>query len=142
MQNITTCTHKCPDLMRKSLLLLAQLDSISGMAGKKRAAKKKAPGWFLYILKCRDNTFYTGITTDLERRLDQHNNGTASRCTRSRLPVVRVYHEACADRSDALKRECAVKKLAREEKELMVKCGKRGAIAAQKRSRSKPLDSR
>jgi len=110
------------------------------MAGKKRATKKKSPEWFLYILKCRDDAFYTGITTDLERRLDQHNNGTASRCTRSRLPVVRVYHETCADRSDALKRECAVKKLTREEKELMVK--KRRTTAARKKIRAKPLDSR
>jgi putative endonuclease len=91
------------------------------MAGKKRAAKEKTPGWFLYILKCRDKTFYTGITTDLDRRLDQHNNGTASRCTRSRLPVVRVYQEACANRSEALKLECAVKKLTRKEKERLVR---------------------
>jgi putative endonuclease len=126
--------------MRNSLLLLAQLDSISGMTGKKRAAKVKTPGWFLYILKCRDNTFYTGITTDLDRRLDQHNNGTASRCTRSRLPVVRVYQETCADRSVALKRECAIKKLTREEKELMVK--KRRTAVARKKSRKKTLGSR
>jgi len=91
------------------------------MAGKKRAAKKKTPGWFLYILKCRDSTFYTGITTDLDRRLDQHNDGTASRYTRSRKPVTMVYSETCDDHSAALKRECAVKKLTREEKELMVK---------------------
>jgi putative endonuclease len=126
--------------MRNSLLLQAQLDSISGMAGKKRATKEKTPGWFLYILKCRDNTFYTGITTDLDRRLDQHNNGTASRCTRSRLPVVRVYQETCADRSDALKRECAIKKLTREEKELIVK--KRRAAVGRKKKRKKTLDSR
>ena len=112
------------------------------MAGKKRATKVKAPGWFLYILQCRDNTFYTGITTDLERRLDQHNNGTASRCTRSRRPVVRVYEEACADRSDALKRECAVKKLTREEKELLVKKSKGRTTVARKKTRPKPLDSR
>ena len=126
--------------MRKSLLLQAQLDSISSMAGKKRAAKETASDWFLYILKCRDNTFYTGITTDLDRRLEQHNNGTASRCTRSRLPVVRVYHEACADRSEALKRECAVKKLTREEKDLMVK--KSRTAAARKKIKAKTLDSR
>jgi putative endonuclease len=138
MQNITTSSRKCPDQMRNSLLLQAQLDSISGMAGRKRATQRKTPGWYLYILKCRDNTFYTGITTDLERRLDQHNNGTASRCTRSRLPVVRVYHEACANRSEALKRECAVKKLSRDEKDLMVK--KRRTAAARKKT--KTLDSR
>jgi putative endonuclease len=110
------------------------------MAGRKRAPKEMTPRWFLYILRCRDNTFYTGITTDLERRLDQHNNGTASRCTRSRLPVVRVYQEACADRSDALKRECAVKKMTREEKELLVK--KKRTAVVRKKSRTKALDSR
>jgi len=124
------------------LLLQVQLDTISRMAGRKRATKEKAPGWFLYILRCKDNTFYTGITTDLERRLDQHNNGTASRCTRSRLPVVRVYQEACADRSDALKRECAVKKLTREEKKQLMKSKRSGPSAAQKKRRAKPLDSR
>lgn len=122
------------------MLLQVQLDTISSMAGKKCAPKVKTPDWFLYILKCRDNTFYTGITTDLERRLEQHNNGTASRCTRSRLPVVRVYQETCADRSEALKRECAVKKLTREEKELMVK--KKRTAVARKKSRTKALDSR
>ena len=140
MQNITTSSRKCPDQMRNSLLLQAQLDSISGMAGKKRAIQRKTPGWYLYILKCRDNTFCTGITTDIERRLEQHNNGTASRCTRSRLPVVRVYQETCVDRSDALKRECAVKKLTREEKELLVK--KRRTTAARKKIRAKPLGPR
>ena len=124
------------------MLLPVQLDTISRMAGRKCATKEKTLRWFLYILKCRDNTFYTGITTDLDRRLDQHNNGTASRCTRSRLPVVRVYQETCADRSEALKRECAVKKLTREEKGRLVTSRKKRAAAARKKTRSKPLDSR
>ena len=112
------------------------------MAVKKRAVKMTTPRWFLYILKCRDNTFYTGITTDLDRRLDQHNKGAASRCTRSRLPVVRVYQETCTDRSEALKRECAVKKLTREEKEQLVRNKTRRKISARKKIRSTPLDSR
>ena len=104
------------------------------MAGKKRAAKVKTPGWFLYILQCRDNTFYTGITTDLDRRLTQHNDGTASRYTRNRKPVVMVHNEICEDHSAALKRECAVKKLTRTEKELMVK-KRRTAVARKKKTR-------
>ncbi len=106
------------------------------MARKERAAKKKTPQWFLYILTCRDDTFYTGITTDLERRLTQHNAGSASRYTRSRKPVAMVYCETCGDRSAALKRECAVKKLTRKEKELMVK--KRRTAVPRKKGTKKP----
>ena len=112
------------------------------MAGSERAAKKNKPKWFLYILKCKDNTFYTGITTDLERRLTQHNDGSASRYTRSRKPVKIVYSETCDDHSTALKREWAVKKLSREKKEVLVKRRKRKTVAAPKKNKSKTLDSR
>ena len=76
--------------------------------------------WFVYILRCEDDTLYTGINNDLIRRCDQHNAGTASRYTRSRLPVVVVYQEAQATRSLALKRELAIKALSRQQKELLV----------------------
>jgi predicted GIY-YIG superfamily endonuclease len=72
--------------------------------------------WYLYILTCRDGTFYTGITNDLERRLKQHNGGTASRYTRSRLPVKLIYTEPCRNRSHALRNEFAIKQLSRKEK--------------------------
>jgi len=70
----------------------------------------------LYILKCCDGTFYTGITNDLVRRLDRHNSGEASRYTRSRLPVELIYKEGCRNKSSALKKECMIKALTREEK--------------------------
>ncbi len=73
--------------------------------------------WWLYVVKCADGTLYTGITTDLLRRLDQHNRGTASRYTRSRLPVELVHRESCRNRSSALKKECRIKSLSRGEKE-------------------------
>jgi predicted GIY-YIG superfamily endonuclease len=73
--------------------------------------------WRLYILKCGDGTLYTGITNDLDRRVRQHNNGTASRYTRSRLPVNLVHHESCRGRSGALKKEYRLKQLSRKEKE-------------------------
>lgn len=76
--------------------------------------------WFVYLLRCRDNTLYTGITNDLERRVKQHQSGNASRYTRSRLPVVLVYHERQANRSLALKRELAIKRLSRYEKDSLV----------------------
>ncbi len=74
------------------------------------------PRWFLYILECSDGSLYTGITTDLERRVAQHNKGTASRYTRSRLPVRLLHAERCRNRSEALKRECRIKALDREKK--------------------------
>jgi putative endonuclease len=89
--------------------------------------QKKPPAWFLYILKCGDGTLYTGITTDLRRRVHQHNNGSASRYTRRRLPVKLIYHERCHGRSSALKKEYALKQLSRKEKEKHIK-GKSAAL--------------
>ncbi|MEO5572998.1 MAG: GIY-YIG nuclease family protein [Gammaproteobacteria bacterium] len=76
--------------------------------------------WLVYILECSDGTFYTGITNHLERRLRQHNSGHASRCTRSRLPVILIYQEQCADRSRALAREFAIKSLTRTGKQKLI----------------------
>ena len=76
--------------------------------------------WHLYILKCSDNTFYTGVTNNLERRLGMHNDGRASRYTRSRLPVILIYQERCRNKSSALKKECRIKSLSRKEKEQYV----------------------
>ena len=72
--------------------------------------------WQVYILRCRDNTLYTGITNNLEKRLQCHNHGTASRYTRSRRPVTLVYREAAADRSQASRREIEIKKLSHRKK--------------------------
>ena len=82
--------------------------------------------WLVYILRCADDTLYTGITNDLIRRCDQHNAGTASRYTRSRLPVVLVYQETQATRSLALKRELAIKALSRKQKELLIQAADEG----------------
>lgn len=76
--------------------------------------------WFVYILRCADDSLYTGITTDLKRRCEQHNAGTASRYTRSRLPVRMVYHEIQATRSLALKRELEIKAMSRKGKEELI----------------------
>ena len=72
--------------------------------------------WLCYILRCADDTLYTGITNDLEKRLTAHNEGTASKYTRARGPVQLVLAESCADRSAALKREMAIKDLTRAKK--------------------------
>ena len=81
-----------------------------------RESGSLAGTWVLYILECRDGTFYTGITNNIERRLQQHNAGSAARYTRGRGPVILRYREACSGRSQAQAREAAVKRLARHEK--------------------------
>lgn len=76
--------------------------------------------WFVYILRCADKSLYTGITNDLDRRLKQHNAGTASRYTRSRLPATLEYQEEQPNKSLALKRELAIKALSRKAKEELI----------------------
>lgn len=77
-------------------------------------------GWFVYILKCADDTLYTGITTDCERRLNQHNAKKGAKYTRVRTPVTMVYQEPAESRSLATQREIAVKKLTRGQKLQMI----------------------
>jgi predicted GIY-YIG superfamily endonuclease len=88
-------------------------------------------------VRCADRSLYTGITNDLQRRIDQHNSGTASRYTRSRLPVELVYREGCRDKSAALKKEYRVKSLSRSAKEAYI-AGKTRTAAARARSRVTP----
>lgn len=72
--------------------------------------------YYVYILRCRDGTLYTGITTDVQKRLAAHNSGKGAKYTRSRLPVTLLYQETQPDKSAALKRELAIKKLTRAQK--------------------------
>lgn len=81
------------------------------------------PGWMVYLLRCRDDSLYTGITNDLPRRLASHRAGTGSAYVRARLPVRVVYRESQPDRSAALRREAAIKKLARRDKLALVRRG-------------------
>ncbi len=75
---------------------------------------------FVYIVRCADGTLYTGWTTDVTRRVAQHNAGRGARYTRTHRPVVLVYREEVSDRSAAMRREAAIKKLDRERKERLV----------------------
>lgn len=77
--------------------------------------------WYLYILRCGDGTLYTGITTDVPKRLEQHRTGKGAKYTRGRSPLDLVYQEECGSHSEALKRELAVKKLTREQKEVLIR---------------------
>ena len=72
--------------------------------------------WYVYILRCADDTLYTGSTDDVPRRLAVHNSGKGAKYTRGRLPVEVVYSESCESYSAALKREYAIKQLTRREK--------------------------
>ena len=92
-------------------------------------ADSLADTWFVYIMRCADNSLYTGITKDVDRRLEQHNAGTASRYTRSRLPVSLEYQEEQPNQSRALKRELAIKALSREAKEALIQVVKNGDSA-------------
>jgi len=77
--------------------------------------------WTVYMLRCGDGSLYTGITNDLPRRLVRHRAGTASAYTRARRPVSLVFQERQPDRSAALRREAAVRRLSRAEKLALVR---------------------
>ena len=89
--------------------------------------------WYLYILRCGDGSLYTGITTDVSRRLEAHRRGKGAKYTRGRGPLELVYQQLCGTHSDALRRELEVKALSRTQKE---------ALAETAISREKPLDKK
>jgi len=72
--------------------------------------------WFVYIVRCSDDTLYTGITNNLERRIQQHNEGKGAKYTKGRGPVTLVKSFECASKSEALKLEYKIKQLPKEEK--------------------------
>lgn len=72
------------------------------------------------MVKCKDNTFYCGITNDIDARITTHNRKRGAKYTRSRTPVALIYKEECADKSSALKREHKIKKMTRKEKENLI----------------------
>ncbi len=76
--------------------------------------------FYCYILECNDGTYYTGWSTDPQRRARQHDSGKGARYTRSRRPVRLVYVEECPDRAAAMKRERAIKALSRSRKEKLI----------------------
>lgn len=72
--------------------------------------------WYVYVLSCADNSFYCGITNNLEKRLEAHNSGKGAKYTRGRTPVKFVYIEKKKDKSEALKRELKIKSMSRKQK--------------------------
>ncbi|WP_396588583.1 GIY-YIG nuclease family protein [Bermanella sp. R86510] len=86
------------------------------------ATNKEPPAWYVYMVRCVDGSLYAGITTDIERRLYQHNsNSLGAKYTRNRRPVELAYIEPCHDRSQASKREAQIKKLSRLQKLQLIK---------------------
>ena len=79
----------------------------------------------MYILRCADDTLYTGIATDVDRRAAVHNRGQGAKYTRSRRPVTVIYREPCADKSAALRSEAAIKRLPRAQKLKLIQTDKR-----------------
>ncbi|GAB3682169.1 GIY-YIG nuclease family protein [Salinarchaeum chitinilyticum] len=77
-------------------------------------------GHYVYVLRCADDSLYTGYTTDPERRVAEHDDGEGAKYTRSRTPVELVHVEECASRSDALSREHEIKSLSKRAKERLV----------------------
>jgi len=93
-------------------------------------------GWYVYILRCRDRTLYTGIAVNLQRRIDAHGRGVAAKYTRSRRPVTLAYQERQPDQSSALKREAALRRLGRAGKlALIADCPASLTAAAQRTGR-------
>ena len=80
----------------------------------------------VYILECRDGSFYTGWTNDIDKRLKAHNAGTASKYTRGRTPVKLVYFESLTTREQALSREAQIKKLKKNDKLALIKANENG----------------
>lgn len=78
--------------------------------------------WYVYLVRCSDDTYYTGITTDVERRVEEHNssNQLGARYTRSRRPIQLIYHENVESRSTAAKREAEIRRLGRKGKEALI----------------------
>ena len=80
--------------------------------------------WFVYIVRCADRTLYTGVTTDPDKRVSEHNDGHGARYTRSRLPVELVYLEPAADRSAAMRRESEIKGMRTADKRRLIEGAK------------------
>ena len=101
-----------PDERRMALQIMVR----SGKMGRKGEKMN-----YTYIVKCSDNTLYTGWTTDLKRRLKVHNEGKGAKYTRARLPVELAYFEEFETKEEAMRREYEIKQMTRQEKEKLLR---------------------
>ncbi|MEJ2611149.1 MAG: GIY-YIG nuclease family protein [Candidatus Thiodiazotropha sp.] len=81
----------------------------------------KQTAWYVYILRCADQTLYTGITNNIDRRLSEHNRGVGAKYTRGRAPVELVFEELADSKGEALRREYAIKKMSSAQKKKIIK---------------------
>ncbi len=88
----------------------------SATVGGSRLAVRESSDWIVYVLECADRTLYTGITNDLDHRINEHENGTGAKYTRGRAPFTLLYTETHSSRSQALKREAEIKSFDRATK--------------------------
>ncbi|MFT5195758.1 MAG: putative endonuclease [Cellvibrionaceae bacterium] len=77
--------------------------------------------WYIYMVRCADNSLYTGITTDVDRRLNQHKKGNGAKYLKTRRPLTLVFQQRVGDRSQASKLEYAIKQLPKSKKEQIVR---------------------
>jgi len=96
---------------------------IVSASGESERAVSQSPDWIVYVLQCADETLYTGITNDLDRRMEEHECGSGAKYTRGRAPFKLLHTEACPTRSQALKREAEIKSLDRVAKIKLVSSG-------------------
>jgi len=101
-------------MLAKGWLLYTRAVGVLSVTGKMR------PDWYVYMVRCADDSLYTGIAIDVPARIAAHNAGKGARYTRSRVPVVLTYQELAADRASASRREYALKQLSRREKLLLI----------------------
>ena len=87
--------------------------------------------WTVYILECNDGTYYTGLTENLDKRINKHNAGKGARYTKLKRLVRLVYRENCFSKVQAIKREIEIKKLSHRNKEYLVRFGKRVSLATE-----------
>lgn len=93
---------------------------------------------YTYIVRCRDGSLYTGWSNDLEKRIREHNEGRGAKYTKSRRPVALVYYEEYQTKEEAMRREYAIKKLGRREKEKLV-AGKAEDLSGSRQDKEKHL---
>ena len=92
----------------------------SGLISLSELSKNDKKSWWVYIVICSDNSFYTGITNNIRKRIETHNSGRGAKYTQNSLPVKLIYSECFKNRVDAGKREYQIKQLSRIEKENLI----------------------
>ena len=129
---VSKAPKKAPKTVPKvarNMALKTAPETVPKTAPAKRTAAAALNQWHVYLVRCADDTLYTGVATDVRRRLAEHNGESraGARYTRTRRPVTLVYQELAADRSEAGKREYAIKQLPRSAKLALLRRSKRAS---------------